>query len=56
MERNIATALFSTSISHAMWFYIIVGVSVACNFQIEKRKIKLLTEYEYVIQNVLFGN
>jgi hypothetical protein len=31
----------------------IVGVSVACNSQTESNKVKLLTEYESVIQNVL---
>jgi hypothetical protein len=34
----------------------IVGVSVAYNFQIGSKKIKLLTEYEDVTQTVLFGN
>jgi hypothetical protein len=29
---------------------------VACNFQIGKNKIKLITEYENVTQEVLFGN
>jgi hypothetical protein len=38
------------------WFKIIVGVSVAYNFQTGNNKIKLLTEYEGVTQNVLFGN
>jgi hypothetical protein len=35
------------------WFIIIVGVSVAYNFQTRNNKIKLLTEYESVTQNVL---
>jgi hypothetical protein len=35
------------------WFKIIVGVSVAYNFQIGNNKIKLFTEYESVTQNVL---
>jgi hypothetical protein len=39
-----------------MWFYIIVGVSVAYNFQIGNKEVKKLTEYESVTQNVLFGN
>jgi hypothetical protein len=34
----------------------IVGVFVAYNFQTGNDKIKLLTEYEDVTQNVLFGN
>jgi hypothetical protein len=38
------------------WFKIIVGVSVASNFQTGNNKIKLLTEYEGVTQKVLFGN
>jgi hypothetical protein len=29
-----------------------VGVSVACNFQIGKNEIKLITEYESVIHTV----
>jgi hypothetical protein len=32
---------------------IIVGVSVACNFQSGSNKIKLLTEYESVTRKVL---
>jgi hypothetical protein len=35
------------------WFKIIVGVSVAYNFQTRSNKIKLLTEYESVTQKVL---
>jgi hypothetical protein len=38
------------------WFKIIVGVSVAYNFQTGNNKIKLLTEYESVTQKVLCGN
>jgi hypothetical protein len=34
----------------------LVGVSVAYNFQTGNTKIKLLTEYEGVTQEVLFGN
>jgi hypothetical protein len=34
----------------------IVGVSVAYNFQTEKVKRKMLTEYENITQKVLFGN
>jgi hypothetical protein len=41
---------------YTMWFKNIVGVSVAYNFQTGSNKIKLLTEYERVTQNVLFGN
>jgi hypothetical protein len=33
-----------------------VGVFMACNFQIGNNKIKLLTEYENVTQKVVFGN
>jgi hypothetical protein len=29
---------------------------MACNFQTEKNKIKLLTEYENITQKVLFGD
>jgi hypothetical protein len=39
-----------------MSFYIIVGVSVTYKFQIKNSKIKLLTEYKNVTQEVLFGN
>jgi hypothetical protein len=39
-----------------VWFWIIVGVSVAYNFQAGNNKIKLLREYESVTQNILFDN
>jgi hypothetical protein len=34
----------------------IVGISVVYNFQTGNNKIKLLTEYESLIQKVLFGS
>jgi hypothetical protein len=37
-----------------MWFYIIVGVSLAYNFQTGNNRKKLLTEYESVNNKVLF--
>jgi hypothetical protein len=37
------------------WFKIIVGVSVAYNFQTRKNKIKLLMEYESVTRKVLIS-
>jgi hypothetical protein len=37
-----------------MWFYIIVLVSVAYNFQTGSNKMKLFTEYESVILQYLF--
>jgi hypothetical protein len=38
------------------WFEIIVGVSVAYNFQIGKNKIKLLMKYESITKKVFFDN
>jgi hypothetical protein len=55
------TNLFTGILSELLFFplygiYIIVGFSVAYNFQTGNNKIKLLTEYEGVTQKVLFGN
>jgi hypothetical protein len=41
--------------SYTGWFKIIVGVSVAYNFQTRNNKIKLLLQYESVTQKVLIS-
>jgi hypothetical protein len=53
VPKYFADFLYSKYVRYTGWFQIIVGVTVAYNFQIKNNKIKLLMKYESVTQKGL---